>query len=193
MPEAAALAGDDLRTVCESLKIPPVLHMGSCVDNSRILVLAAELGNALNVPIHKLPIPARRRMVLAEGSLYRCILRCIGSLYRAWRDAAYSGSPAVVSLLTDGLKGAVNANFAVEPDPVKAADYRKPYRTETDGTRHMSVPAGTRAVPVSGDYNASRSGECGSGGHHPGRGASGRPRLPHSLPACLPEGNGPCD
>ena len=30
--------------------------MGSCVDNSRILVLAAELGNALNVPIHKLPI-----------------------------------------------------------------------------------------------------------------------------------------
>ena len=32
-----------------------------------------------------------------------------------------SGSPAVVSLLTDGLKGAVNASFAVEPDPVKAA------------------------------------------------------------------------
>jgi len=30
--------------------------MGSCVDNSRILVLAAELGNALNVLIHKLPI-----------------------------------------------------------------------------------------------------------------------------------------
>ena len=55
-PEAASLAGDDLRAVCESFKIPPVLHMGSCVDNSRILVLAAELANALNVPIHKLPI-----------------------------------------------------------------------------------------------------------------------------------------
>ena len=53
-PEAASLAGNDLRAVCESLKIPPVLHMGSCVDNCRILVLAAELGNALNVPIHKL-------------------------------------------------------------------------------------------------------------------------------------------
>ena len=55
-PEAASLAGDDLRAICESLKIPPVLHMGSCVDNSRILVLASELGNVLNVPIHKLPI-----------------------------------------------------------------------------------------------------------------------------------------
>ncbi len=33
-----------------------------------------------------------------------------------------SGSPAVVSLLTDGLKGAVNANFAIEPDPIKVAD-----------------------------------------------------------------------
>ncbi|HPC56214.1 MAG TPA: hypothetical protein PK679_09445, partial [Methanolinea sp.] len=33
-----------------------------------------------------------------------------------------SGSPPVISLLTEGLKGVVNASFAVEPDPVRAAD-----------------------------------------------------------------------
>jgi anaerobic carbon-monoxide dehydrogenase catalytic subunit len=43
-PEAAlAMAGDSLREVCEAVGIPPVLHMGSCVDNSRILMAATYL------------------------------------------------------------------------------------------------------------------------------------------------------
>jgi len=134
-PEAASLAGDDLRAVCESLKIPPVLHMGSCVDNARILVLAAELGNALNVPIHKLPI------VGAAPEWYSQKAVSIGAYFVA--SGVYtvlgvmphiSGSPHVVSLLTEGLKGAVNASFAVEPDPVKASvlisDHIERKRTE---------------------------------------------------------------
>jgi carbon-monoxide dehydrogenase catalytic subunit len=134
-PEAAALAGDDLKAVCESLKIPPVLHMGSCVDNSRILVLAAELGNALNVPIHKLPIAG------AAPEWYSQKAVSIGSYFVA--SGVYtvlgvmphiSGSPHVVSLLTEGLKGAVNASFAVEPDPIKASvlisDHIERKRTE---------------------------------------------------------------
>lgn len=36
-------AGDGLREVCEAVGIPPVLHMGSCVDNSRILVAATAM------------------------------------------------------------------------------------------------------------------------------------------------------
>jgi carbon-monoxide dehydrogenase catalytic subunit len=122
-PEAASLAGDDLRAVCESLKIPPVLHMGSCVDNSRILVLASELGNALNVGIHKLPIAG------AAPEWYSQKAVSIGAYFVA--SGVYvvlgvmpkiTGSPPVVSLLTEGLKGAVNASFAVEPDPLKAAE-----------------------------------------------------------------------
>jgi anaerobic carbon-monoxide dehydrogenase catalytic subunit len=121
-PEAAAMAGDDLRGVCESLGIPPVLHMGSCVDNSRILVLAAELGNALNVPIHKLPIAG------AAPEWYSQKAVSIGAYFVA--SGVYTvlgvmphifGSPHVVSLLTEGLKGAVNANFAVETDPIRAS------------------------------------------------------------------------
>jgi len=43
-PEAAlAYAGDGLREVCEAVGMPPVLHMGSCVDNSRILEAASEI------------------------------------------------------------------------------------------------------------------------------------------------------
>ncbi|OPX66083.1 MAG: Acetyl-CoA decarbonylase/synthase complex subunit alpha 2 [Methanoregulaceae archaeon PtaB.Bin056] len=120
---AAALAGSGLKAVCESLGIPPVLHMGSCVDCSRILHLAAELGNALNVGIHKLPLAGAApewysQKAVSIGSYFVAsgVFTVLGVMPKI------SGSPPVVSLLTEGLKGAVNASFAVEPDPLKAAD-----------------------------------------------------------------------
>jgi len=42
-PEAAHLAGPGLREVCEAVGMPPVLGVGSCVDNSRILIACAEM------------------------------------------------------------------------------------------------------------------------------------------------------
>ncbi len=43
-PEAAMSdVGQGLREVCEAVGMPPVLHMGSCVDNSRILEAATEI------------------------------------------------------------------------------------------------------------------------------------------------------
>ncbi len=134
-PEAAALAGNDLRAVCESLKIPPVLHMGSCVDNSRILVLVAELANALNVPIHKLPIAGAAPEWYSQKAVSIGAYFVASGVYTVLGVMPHiSGSPSVVSLLTEGLKGAVNASFAVEPDPVKAAvlisDHIERKRTE---------------------------------------------------------------
>jgi len=42
-PEAAKLAGPGLREICEAVGIPPVLHMGSCVDNTRILTVLSQM------------------------------------------------------------------------------------------------------------------------------------------------------
>jgi len=40
-PESAKeFCGEGLASICETVGIPPVLHMGSCVDNSRILIAA---------------------------------------------------------------------------------------------------------------------------------------------------------
>ncbi|MDD3927766.1 MAG: anaerobic carbon-monoxide dehydrogenase catalytic subunit, partial [bacterium] len=58
-PEAAlAMAGDSLREVCEAVGIPPVLHMGSCVDNSRILMAATNVQNegGLGEDLSDLPV-----------------------------------------------------------------------------------------------------------------------------------------
>ena len=43
VPGAATLAGPGLAEVCETVGMPPVLGLGSCVDNSRILIAAAEM------------------------------------------------------------------------------------------------------------------------------------------------------
>jgi len=46
-PETAAvMCGPGLAEVCETVGIPPVLHLGSCVDNSRILLAATEVVKA---------------------------------------------------------------------------------------------------------------------------------------------------
>ncbi len=42
-PEAAHLAGPGLKEVCETVGMPPVLGLGACVDNSRILIACAEM------------------------------------------------------------------------------------------------------------------------------------------------------
>ena len=49
--EAKELCGAGLKRVCELADIPPVLHMGSCVDISRMMILAAELAkdSGLNI------------------------------------------------------------------------------------------------------------------------------------------------
>ena len=59
VPEAALeQAGDTLREVCEAVGIPPVLHMGSCVDNSRILLAATNvlLEGGLGEDLSDLPV-----------------------------------------------------------------------------------------------------------------------------------------
>ena len=53
---AKDLCGAGLKRVCELADIPPVLHMGSCVDISRMMVLVAELAKIGNVNISQLPV-----------------------------------------------------------------------------------------------------------------------------------------
>jgi carbon-monoxide dehydrogenase catalytic subunit len=56
--DAAETAGQGLKAVCNQIGIPPVLHMGSCVDISRILRVAAAMAQALECDISDLPLAA---------------------------------------------------------------------------------------------------------------------------------------
>jgi carbon-monoxide dehydrogenase catalytic subunit len=123
LPEAAQEAGDGLRSVCEALKIPPVLHTGSCVDISRILTIAAAIANSLGVDIADLPLVGAAPEWMSEkavsigtyvvGSGIFTILGTVPPIL---------GSKNLAELLTKGAEDVVGATFAVEEDPIKAAD-----------------------------------------------------------------------
>jgi carbon-monoxide dehydrogenase catalytic subunit len=121
-PEAAELAGPGLKAVCQALGIPPVLHLGSCVDNTRILVLAAALANYLGVDISALPLAGAAPEWYSEKAVAIGAYVVASGIYTVLGvQPNIFGSPNVVSLLADGLEGVVGAKFAVEPDPETAA------------------------------------------------------------------------
>lgn len=122
-PEAAMQAGSGLQQVCQTLGIPPVLHMGSCVDCSRILVLAAELAKALDVGICDLPLAgaapewySQKAVSIASYFVSSGVYTVLGIPPKIF------GSQNVLNLASQGLNDIVGAVFAVEPDPNKAAE-----------------------------------------------------------------------
>ncbi|MCP4578150.1 MAG: anaerobic carbon-monoxide dehydrogenase catalytic subunit [Deltaproteobacteria bacterium] len=122
VPEAIEMAGPGLKEICGSLGLPPVLHLGSCVDNVRILVLVSALADALGVDISDLPIAGAAPEWYSEKAV------TIGTYFVASGVTTVlgpmppiAGSMNVVKLLTEGLNDVVGATFAVEPDPEKAA------------------------------------------------------------------------
>jgi carbon-monoxide dehydrogenase catalytic subunit len=73
-PEAAHLAGPGLREVCETVGMPPCLGLGSCVDNSRILIACAEMvkTGGLGESIADLPVAGAAPEWMSEKAI------CIG-------------------------------------------------------------------------------------------------------------------
>jgi len=122
VPEAAEKAGPGLKAVCKALGIPPVLHLGSCVDNTRILVLAAALANTLGVDISALPLAGAAPEWYSEKAVSIGTYVVASGIFTVLGIAPpIFGSPNIVKLLTEGLEGVFGATFAVEPDPNRAA------------------------------------------------------------------------
>jgi len=120
---AQELAGDGLQAVCRSLGIPPVLHMGSCVDCSRMLVLAGALAEHLDVDISQLPLVGSAPEWTTEKAV------AIGAYFvgsgipvHLWPLPPILGSPAVTRILTQDAKEVLGGYFFVEEDPVVSAD-----------------------------------------------------------------------
>lgn len=122
LPEAAEQCGEGLKGVCQSLGVPPVLHMGSCVDISRILVACGAIANALGVDISDLPVAGAAPEWMSEKAVSIGSYVVASGIYTVLGTVPQVlGSPEVTELLTQGANGVVGAAFGVEPDPFKAA------------------------------------------------------------------------
>jgi carbon-monoxide dehydrogenase catalytic subunit len=124
VPGAIEMAGPGLKEVCGSLGIPPVVHMGSCVDNSRILHLCALIADALGVDISDLPVGASSPEWYSEKAAAIATYAVASGIHtHLGHPPNILGSETVTNLALNGLKGLVGAVFHVEPDPLKAAEF----------------------------------------------------------------------
>ena len=124
-PEAARLyAGSGLAEVCEAVGIPPVLHMGACVDNSRILVAATALvkEGGLGDDISDLPAAGAAPEWMSEKALAIGQYFVASGVYTVFGTTWPTlGSEKVTKHLFEEHEDLYKGMWAFEVDPVKAA------------------------------------------------------------------------
>ncbi|NOX45055.1 MAG: anaerobic carbon-monoxide dehydrogenase catalytic subunit [Caldiserica bacterium] len=124
-PEVAfELAGKGLQEICEAVGIPPVLHLGACVDNSRILIALTNMVHegGLGDDISDIPVAGAAPEWMSEKAV------AIGFYFVASGVFTVLGQPfpvtaseALMKFLTEDIEELVGGKFAFEPDPIKAA------------------------------------------------------------------------
>jgi carbon-monoxide dehydrogenase catalytic subunit len=120
-PEAAfEAAGDGLREVCEAVGMPPVLHMGSCVDNSRLLEAASEMvqEGGLGNDLASLPVVGVAPEWMSEKAVaIGCYFVASGVDVVLGQPFYVSGSENVSRFLSEDVRELFGASFHLCPDP----------------------------------------------------------------------------
>ena len=124
-PEAAMeYAGDGLRSVCETVGIPPVLHMGSCVDNSRILIAATAVvkEGGLGDDISDLPVAGAAPEWMSEKAISIGMYFVASGVFTVFGTTFPTlGAKDLTKYLFEELEEIIGGMWAFEPDPIKAA------------------------------------------------------------------------
>ncbi len=125
-PEAALeAAGPGFREVCEAIGIPPVLHMGSCVDNSRLLEAATEvvLEGGLGDDLSEVPAVGVAPEWMSEKAVaIGCYFVASGVDVILGHPFHTGGSEKVTQFLNQDTRELFGASFHVCTDPAEAAE-----------------------------------------------------------------------
>jgi carbon-monoxide dehydrogenase catalytic subunit len=124
-PETAQVfCGPGLAEVCETVGIPPVLHMGSCVDNTRILLAATEVVKAggLGNDICDAPLAGSAPEWMSEKAIAIGQYVVASGIYTVFGyHMPLDGAPEFKNYLYKELENIYGGMWDCEPDPVKHA------------------------------------------------------------------------
>jgi len=125
VPEAAKeYCGPGLAEVCETVGIPPVLHMGACVDNSRILIAATAVvkDGGLGDDISDLPAAGAAPEWMSEKAIAIGQYFVASGVYTVFGTTfPTTGSKEFTDYLHKGMEEMYGGKWDFEPDPIKAA------------------------------------------------------------------------
>ena len=124
------ICGDSLKQVLTELgektelggPLPPILHMGSCVDNSRVERFAAELADLFGVDMHEIPIVASAPEAMTE----KAVVIGTWAVATGWPThvgvyAYHRGSDIITEIAEATAKDVYGGFFIFEPDPHEGA------------------------------------------------------------------------
>jgi carbon-monoxide dehydrogenase catalytic subunit len=150
--EALDYAGPGLREICETVGIPPVLHMGSCVDNSRILTVLSEMAaeGGLGDDIADIPGVGIAPEWMSEKALSIGTYFVASGVYVIFGvRSPVEGSEVVTELISRGWEKKVNGKLEFEPDPQKIVQ---------KSLAHIDKKRAALGLP---EYDAARFGQSG--------------------------------
>lgn len=115
--DAKDICGAGLKRVCELADIPPVLHMGSCVDISRMMLLVNDVAAQWGITVPELPVVGCAPEWMSEKAV------SIGNYVVATGIDTFlgiipytNGSDVVTNILTNEVKDWVGAKFTYLTD-----------------------------------------------------------------------------
>lgn len=126
IPEAATeYAGKGLQEICVAVGIPPVLHLGSCVDNSRILTAASHIitEGGLGEDLSDIPAAGCAPEWMSEKAITIGFYFVASGVYTIFGASPFAtlGSKNLTDYLTREIEGIVGGRFDFCDDPIKMA------------------------------------------------------------------------
>jgi carbon-monoxide dehydrogenase catalytic subunit len=122
-PEAAELAGPNLKAVCKELGIPPVLNFGPCLAIGRLEIVATEIAEELGVDLPQLPLVLSAAQWLEEQALADGAFGlALGLPLHLGVPPFITGSKVVTKILTEDMVGLTGGRVIVDGDARSAAD-----------------------------------------------------------------------
>jgi carbon-monoxide dehydrogenase catalytic subunit len=121
--EAKVLCGEGLERVCTLADIPPVLHMGSCVDISRMMLLANGIAKDWGIDIPQVPVVGCAPEWMSEKavSIANYVVSTGIDTYLGI-DPLVSGSSKMMDLITEGTRKMVGGGYIIDTNPETLVD-----------------------------------------------------------------------
>ena len=114
---AVQYCGEGLKRVCKLADIPPVLHMGSCVDISRMMLLATGIAKDWGIDVPQVPVVGCAPEWMSEKavSIANYVVATGIDTYLGV-EPQVSGSAEMMELITEGTRKMVGAGYIINTD-----------------------------------------------------------------------------
>jgi carbon-monoxide dehydrogenase catalytic subunit len=116
--DAKHICGAGLRRVCELVNIPPILHMGACVDISRMMLLATGIARDWEVDTTQIPVVGCAPEWMSEKavSIANYVVSTGLDVYLGI-EPQVKGSSQMMELITEGTRKITGAGYIINTDP----------------------------------------------------------------------------